>query len=1276
MIGRLLHTFWLLFVGLLFLFAVTLTVARLWVPVLGEYRVAAEQALSELLEQPVSITRMEATWRGLNPVIKLKGVAITDDEQRNVMLGIDEVWVGIDTRAYLDERQIRPSSIDIIGANVTLIREADGNFHIDGIRGKSGDNSGLSRLLQMQRLAIHDSTVLVHDIELDHAAVRFSDVTLTLSNEDRQYSVIGYVMLPPELGYRVDVQAVLQGSGDWVGGWSGSAYLKGQSLAVTSSNLQRVSQEMDINGVADMRCWVDFEYGRLSSATAEIEIHALRIANVDNGDAILVDRVSGQFGWRKQASGWQLAAQDLVIAHGGYDRQGTEFTISSHGSAEDTLLTADFTDLYLQDLQVLAQLAPGVSSKYRQQLATLQPEGMVKNLAFNIEGPADQRRLTWFDASFRDVGINSVDRSPVIQRLRGSITGSPGAGALWLDSHHVSVQDDALFRDVLQFEDVEGEVAWHSSDDLLTIGSDNLRVANDDLELAAKLTVVMPTDTFSPVVDLDADFVRGKLGRIHHYLPARVMSAKGVRWLDRSLVSGDIRGGSVVLQGRLDQLPYDNGGGRLVIRLPVHNAILDYNEDWTRIERLEAEVNFTGRKMDVYSSNGYIRSAKLAKVHAQIRDLQHPDLTIKGTINGQLPVMLAEMNSSPVGDVYGAVVERVASEGPAGLDLDIFVPLHGNKNREITVAGAIHFKGNTLIVKGDDVSLEDIKGELTFTPDGFRGDGLSARMLETPVQADVWTDSKTGKTKIQLRGPLDVAALIAEAQPPLAKYIDGHSQWQVLLGIGRLQNRDQVPEVDLRLSSGLDGIAIDLPAPFGKPAQDTRQLVIDVNRLAWPDRQLHLRYADHADARLAIEQKATGMGLKRGHLAVGGATAVLPDKNVMHISGKLDKFHLTQWQPLLDDTRSGGGPPVELDVQLGELEVLRHIVRDVGVQAKEAGLVQDYNLSGKSAKGNIQLTRTAAGIEKVVANMEKLLLESMPAGEADTDAASGGTVTPADFPELHITIQKFKYNGIKLGNAQLQTLRKPDAVEIEQLVLASNMLELRASGNWHGKAGADRSWFDIEINAGQLDKLLEAFDYKEQIEGGELSGSISAGWNGAPWDFEPARVEGKLYLLIKDGQLVDVKPGAGRVFGLVSLHTLPRRLSLDFSDLFKKGFGFDRIEGNFVLDGGNAYTDDLQIEGPAARIDISGRIGLADEDYDQLVSVVPNVSSSLPLAGALAGGPAVGAALLLAEQLLNDRIDAVAVRQYSVTGPWSDPVYEKLEKKQPEKQTTEPDYDE
>ncbi len=165
-------------------------------------------------------------------------------------------------------------------------------------------------------------------------------------------------------------------------------------------------------------------------------------------------------------------------------------------------------------------------------------------------------------------------------------------------------------------------------------------------------------------------------------------------------------------------------------------------------------------------------------------------------------------------------------------------------------------------------------------------------------------------------------------------------------------------------------------------------------------------------------------------------------------------------------------------------------------------------------------------------------------------------------------------------------------------------------------------------------------------------------------DFNWANTSGKLYMNISKGRFLDIEPAAGRLFGLLSLQTLPRRLSLDFTDLFSKGFAFDEIAGNFTLEKGNAYTNNLIMTGPSAKVNVTGRVGLKDKDYDQLVTVTPQISDSLPVASALFGpiGVGVGAVIFLTGELFKsvpENIDKLLRYQYTITGLWDDPVVKK-----------------
>jgi uncharacterized protein YhdP len=167
-------------------------------------------------------------------------------------------------------------------------------------------------------------------------------------------------------------------------------------------------------------------------------------------------------------------------------------------------------------------------------------------------------------------------------------------------------------------------------------------------------------------------------------------------------------------------------------------------------------------------------------------------------------------------------------------------------------------------------------------------------------------------------------------------------------------------------------------------------------------------------------------------------------------------------------------------------------------------------------------------------------------------------------------------------------------------------------------------------------------------------------WPGSPQSFSLGLVSGSLALDIENGSVPAIEPGVGRAFAILNLDAVRRRLLFDFSDLYRKGFTFDRVRGSFVLGDGDAFTDDLTVKGPSARIVIRGRVGFVDRDYDELITVTPPVSASLSIAGAAAGGPAVGAALLVAQRLLGPQVDNITSYRYRVTGSWDDPKVERI----------------
>jgi uncharacterized protein YhdP len=188
---------------------------------------------------------------------------------------------------------------------------------------------------------------------------------------------------------------------------------------------------------------------------------------------------------------------------------------------------------------------------------------------------------------------------------------------------------------------------------------------------------------------------------------------------------------------------------------------------------------------------------------------------------------------------------------------------------------------------------------------------------------------------------------------------------------------------------------------------------------------------------------------------------------------------------------------------------------------------------------------------------------------------------------------------------------------------------------------------------------LKQLGYAEVIEAKSGRMDFDLQWKGAPTAEALSVATGRVQVALDKGQITGIKPGAGRVVGLASIAALPRRLALDFSDLTDKGLAFDTVRGSFDLRDGSAFTDDVLVKGPAADIGLIGRVGLKNKDYDQTAVVTGNVSSTLPLA-AFAGGPVVGAAVLLFTQVFKQPLRGLARGYYRITGSWDNPTVDRI----------------
>jgi uncharacterized protein YhdP len=274
------------------------------------------------------------------------------------------------------------------------------------------------------------------------------------------------------------------------------------------------------------------------------------------------------------------------------------------------------------------------------------------------------------------------------------------------------------------------------------------------------------------------------------------------------------------------------------------------------------------------------------------------------------------------------------------------------------------------------------------------------------------------------------------------------------------------------------------------------------------------------------------------------------------------------------------------------------------------------------------------------------------------------TVDPRQRPGLQLHAHEFAIGAPRRGPHDAEIQSHPLGLRLVSFESKADGFSAQGSGGWFTGAEGDTTRIALTMTSGDVKKALADLGLDPIIEAKKAEVTASVYWAGPPSGDWMQHVNGDLSLRTETGSLVDLAPGAGRVVGLLSISALPRRLALDFRDVFNRGLVFDRITADFAVIDGNAYTDNLKLTGPAAEIGVVGRTGLRDRDYRQQAVVTAEPGKVLPTVGGLLGGPAVAAALLIFTRIFKEPLKGIGRASYCVTGNWEEPMVERLSEEQ------------
>jgi uncharacterized protein (TIGR02099 family) len=1218
--------------------------ARLATPLIGEFRDEIARYASLAVGQPVTLGDVQARWYGLRPLIELRDVRVGQGED-----AVRVARVALDlTPGRLMHREdlLRGARIIIEGMRLTAVREPSGEIHLEGIGllGAQRDDGETPRLALPSRLSLVGTRIVWIDRRAGKAPLTLDNVAVALAQQAGRFRLRASLESPAgsaSLALDSDRPPLTTD-------WNGDSYLRVENLDVAGLFAPYLPSRYGLRTLRlDLESWSQWRGARQVEDRGTFAVREMRLRPKAPHGPFALDGASGRYQLRRDRERLRIDVNDLSLAFGDRRWRAAAAAIlvdRSSPAAPVFEFRADY--LGLGDLaRLLAVRTP--SDDWHEPLRRIEPDGQLRDLRLRVA--AGSEGTDWrASARFSGVKLKPYDNVPGVHNLSGTLLAETGHARLRLDSRNTTLVFNGLFRQPLELTRLQGDIDLLDTDGGWQLRSDALTADSRDIVTRSRLFLSQQPgeDLF---VDLQTEFRDGDAAQASRYYPVGIMGDGLVRWLDRSILSGRVRQGTALVYGRAKDFAFEHArSGMFQVIFDAEDVRLAYRDGWPALESLSARVRFEGNHLEIVSRSGRLFDSRIEGVSARIASLEPAaPLHIRGRVVGPLGDQLRLLQEPALRDRFGTFAAAVRGEGEATLELDLEVPLASDDDN-YRLDGRLQLRGNRLTLPQRDLAISDITGVLRFDLDGLSADDIHAVALGAPLSIDVGP-GPDGATRVATSGRLAVADL-QQRWPFLPQGLaSGAAAFDVDIDIPAASRRNAATW--LQVASSLQGIALDLPEPFGKPAALQRRVTARVP-LDAPRELGSLAYGDVLGARF------TGDG-ERVAIRVGGVDVTPPSVDGIRIDGALDRLDPADWAQRLgqglDGSQSPALPPVEAALTVDSLEVAGQVFTGVAASASHADGAWRGRIESSALAGIFEWPADVTAVPARV-DLQRLHLRQP---EADRQAAPGDPapagVDPSALPGLSLQVSDLRLDDAALGALALAVVRDSDGLEITSLQLDGAHATLEAAGSWRGDGSDGATRLGGSLRTDDIGELLVDLGYARQFE--EAGGRVDflLRWPGAPWQAELAALTGKISLATGSGRLPELDPGAARVVGLLNLNAIARRLRLDFRDIFRKGFAFDRIGGDFVFADARATTENLAVTGPSGRILLSGDADLDAATLDQQVTVIPNLTATLPIAGTLAGGPVAGVAVLLAQEVLADEVDNINRFEYHLGGPWSAP---------------------
>ncbi|MBI3348924.1 MAG: TIGR02099 family protein [Burkholderiales bacterium] len=1282
-------------------------------PHANDWRPWLEKEASKALGVELRIGSITVQSGGWMPRMELADVRVLDAAGRPA-LQLPRVAAVLSAQSLI-ALEPRFSQLLVDAPELVIRRDAQGRIFIAGMGLDAAEHAdagtteaGMDWLFSQPELAVVNGRVRwVDEKRTDARPLELSALNFIMRNGLRRHQLRLDATPPADWGQRFTLrgqftQSLLKRPGEFQH-WSGQLFAE-----LPRADLSQLRRHVDLpfqlsEGDGAVRAWGQIKDGQPVAATLDLALRSVRLRLLDGAPELDLAHIEGRLDLARAKDQLSLQAHQLGFVSGdGIAWPRSDWGVSLHLGKNDEVLGGEVNAQRL-DFALMAQIGQRLplGERAHQLLTELAPRGVLTELAGQWQGALDAPRSYRVKAQLDGLAIAA--KAPELEGhvgrpgLRGAsltLDANERGGSAKLAVHDGEVELPGLFEDpVLPITRLSTQVTWllpppdstakgkKPADVELRLR--DLQLQTPDLNGEFDVTWRRPVGATTPgFLDLSGRAQRVDATRVARYIPLRLPATRS--YVSRAVLGGEARNVSVRIKGELNDFPFDapRSNGIFRVATQAQGVTLAYvppsdqGTNWPAMEGVDAELVFERAGMQIRNGHARVLGYELSGVNGGIKDLHHGRvLALDGTGRGMGADLLHFVRASPLDEWLGHALSTTTALGPVALKLGISIPL--DDVTQTGLKGQLQLGGVDLKLRPELPPLGAVRGRVDFDRKGLQLGGMTARLLggDAGIEGGSMRD---GGMRFAVQGLATAEGLRRATElgavTRLAQAASGQAAYRFQLAIPK----DGQPE--LSVSSTLQGLALDLPAPGRKEADATLPLRLLMTPTGPSRDELRLEVgtagAPLLQAQLQRDVSGTTSHVLRGALAVQDKLPALPAAGVL-LQVNVAALDLDAWQQRLGALAgsNGGGDggddaglvPSQIGLRSQALKVGGRQLGRVAATVARDGANWRVNVDSEQLSGRIDLKGVRGG--QVDAVQARLVRLSLPRQEADSVSELIDPGKPAGngspLPSLDIEVEDFELRGKRLG--RLEVLAQAPAAardwKLEKLQIQSPEATLHASGRWGADAGSarHRTLLDWKLDIADAGKLLERLGQGQVLRGGkgQLAGQV--GWDGSPLAPHYPSMAGALNVQLDSGTFLKAEPGVGRLLGVLSLQSLPRRFLLDFRDVFAEGFTFDGVTGDVKIAAGVARSDNIRIRGLQAAVLVEGSTDLAAETQKLRVVIVPEVSAGGASLAYAAINPAIALGAFLAQMILSRPVAAANTREFHITGTWDDPKVEKVE---------------